>query len=208
MVWVTASILAIFIAIEKSGEKASWLDNWKVSRLRLANGHQTISKTETFFDLAVSTLALLWLWGLVQIPEIIGQDGVVITDWIIHVPDWFWIVLGIMLVLDIAFCLAKLISNTWSPRLRLTSILTNVAWIALLFFAASKTPLLTLPDTISAEIIDLLPIINNAIRGVLAVICIILVADTLNHGWKLLKGRQHRPSRDETSELNNAKASE
>ncbi|MBT8062035.1 MAG: hypothetical protein KJO85_05080, partial [Gammaproteobacteria bacterium] len=87
LLWVSASIFGIFIALEKSGSRAVWLDKWSAKDLRLVESHQQISKGETFFDLAVSTLALLWLLDIVEFPTLIRHDGQWLNDWSVNLPD-------------------------------------------------------------------------------------------------------------------------
>jgi len=187
LVWVSASILGVFIALEKSGARAVWLDNWKATDLRVHESHQQISKSETFFDLGVSTLALLWLLDLVKIPSVLRHDGQWITGWAVDLPEWFWVALGALLLFDIAYCVIRLLKQFWSSSLRMISILTNVLWIALLAFAMSKPQLLSLAEPSSARVMELLPLLNKVLLGGLWVISIILAVDTATHAWRIFR---------------------
>ena len=163
LLWVSAAILGVFIALEKSGERASWLDDWTASDLKPIDSHQQISRTETFFDLGISTLALLWLTDIIHFPAVIRHGGVWITEWIIHLPAWFWMVVGALLVFDLAYCLLRLMRVYWSKQLRLTTIITNVLWIAVLAFAIAQPELLSFQDPVPAEFPNLLPIVNKSL---------------------------------------------
>ena len=186
LLWVSAAILGVFIALEKSGERASWLDDWTASDLKPIDSHQQISRTETFFDLGISTLTLLWLLDIIHFPAVIRHGGVWITEWAIHLPAWFWMVVGAMLVFDVAYCLLRLMRVYWSKQLRLTTIITNVLWIALLAFSIAQPELLSFQDPVPAEFPDFLPIVNKILIVTLVFICIILAWETLTHTWRLV----------------------
>ncbi len=186
LVWVYASILGVFIALEKSGEKATWLDDWTASKLVPSDSHRPISKSETFADLGFSLLALLWLLDVVQFPSMVRQDGVWISGWSVNLSESIWVAIGIMLVVDIAFCIYRLVKNFWSPRLRLMSVAFNIAWMAILSYAAARTQLISLSDVDSARTLDVQTLINKIIHGILYVVIVVLAVDTLNHCWRLL----------------------
>jgi hypothetical protein len=187
LIWVCTCILGVFIALEKSGDKASWLDNWKASKLASIDGHQTISKTETFFDLGVSLLGLLWLLDIVQFPALVRHDGIWVTGWTTSLPDGFWVAIGILLVLDIAYCIFRLVRNFWSRGLRALSIAFNSVWATLLAFAANQAPLISLNSNDVINGLDLQTLVNNVAVGVIYLVIVILIIDSLKHGWKLLK---------------------
>ncbi|MFT5138379.1 MAG: hypothetical protein ACI9H8_001735 [Lysobacterales bacterium] len=186
LIWIYASIIGVFIALEKSGEKATWLDNWSASKLSPIDSHQPISKGETFTDLGISLLGLLWLLDIVQFPLVIGRDGGWITGWTANLPESIWLVIGIFLAIDIAYCVFRLVKNFWSPQLRYLTMIFNIAWIALLSYVASQTQLISLNDIETVKMQGLETLINNVVHGVLYVIVVILAVDTLKHGWKLL----------------------
>ena len=202
LVWIYASIIGVFIALEKSGEKATWLDNWNSSKLVPSDSHQAISKSETFFDMGVALLGLLWLLDIVQFPSMVRHDGTWISGWIANLPEVFWVVAGIMLVLDIAFCIFKLVRNFWSPNLRFMAIGFNIAWMAILSYAAARTQLISLDDVQSTGLQDLQVLINNVVHGTLYVVIALLAFETLNQGWKLYKPRRKVKDSEETVEGN------
>lgn len=187
LLWVGAVILGVFVAMEKSGERASWLDNWKASDLKPIDGHQQISKAETFFDLGLSTLALLWLTDIIRFPAMIRHDGIWITGWTVLLPTWFWLAAGALLVFDVGFCLVRLMRGFWSKKLRLTTIVTNLLWISLLLYGIAQPQLLSIQEQVSTDILELLPMANRALDGVLAVICLILTWEMLTHIWRLVR---------------------
>ena len=149
--------------------------------------HQLISKGETFFDLGVALIGLLWLVDIVQIPSLVRHNGSWVSGWVANLPNAFWVTAGILLVLDILYCIFRLVRNFWSPKLRLTSIVFNIAWMALLSYAASQSELISLGSADAAGMEDLQVVINNVVSGSLFVVVVILAFDTLNHGWRLYK---------------------
>ena len=61
LLWVSAAILGVFIALEKSGERASWLDKWSAADLEPIDDNKPMPRGSTLFNLGFSVLALLWV---------------------------------------------------------------------------------------------------------------------------------------------------
>ena len=127
----------------------------------------------------------MWLADIIQLPDVIRLDGEWITGWTTSLPDGFWVAAAILLVFDVAYSLFRLTRPAWSRRMRLTTIISSLAWLALLGFAIAQPELLAPESSVPDKIQELLPIANKAIRGILAVICAILVWDILTHAWRL-----------------------
>ncbi|MFC1688622.1 hypothetical protein ACFL07_03055 [Pseudomonadota bacterium] len=185
LLWVSAAILGVFVALEKSGERASWLDKWSAADLEDIDDNKPMSRGNTLFDLGIAVLALLWLVDIIQVPAFIDLANDSVSYWLIDLPDWFWIAVGIMLVFDIAHALFRLTRNFWSPRLRLTTIASNLVWIALLGFAIVQPELLDIQGEPANLSQDLLQMAEKAIRGVLGFVCALLAWDTVIHVWRL-----------------------
>ena len=185
LLWVSAVILGVFIAMEKSGERASWLDKWSAADLEPIDDNKQMSRGKTLFDLGISILALLWLVDIIHVPAIIDLDGKSISYWLPNLPDWFWIAVGAMLVFDIAHALFRLTRNFWSPRLRLTTIASNLLWIALLGFAIAQPDLLSIQGEPANLPQDVLQIAKKAVKGLLGFACAVLAWDTVTHIWRM-----------------------
>lgn len=184
LLWVGAAVLGVFIALEKSGEKATWLENWDASELKSADGHQTISRVESSFDLGFSTFALLVILNIIEIPAMVRHDGQWIRDWSVNLPDAFWYIAGAILVFDIGFSLYRMSRSIWTRRLRLVTVVSNILWIALLGIAISQPELLSVEQE---SVSEFLPIFNKVAKGSLLIACLIIAWDTLSHSWRLLK---------------------
>jgi len=187
LLWVGAMILGVFVAMEKGGEKANWLEGWKASDLKMADGHQSISRGESFFDLSFSTIALLWIFDVIPVPSVINHNDVWIKEWVILLPDWCWVAAVALLIFDIGFSLFRMTRNLWTSRLRLTTVVTNALWLALLGFIISQSPLLDVASSSTKTITDLMPLLNKVLKGGLMVVLLIITWDTLNHIRHLLK---------------------
>jgi len=185
LLWVSAAILGVFVALEKSGERASWLDKWSAADLGQIDDHKPMSRGNTLIDLGIAVLALLWLVDIIQVPAFIDLDGNSISYWLIDLPDWFWIAVGVMLVFDIAYALFRLTRNFWSPRLRLTTIASTLLWIAVLGFAIVQPDFISIQGEPANLPQDVLQIAKKAIRGVLGFVCALLAWDTLIHIWRM-----------------------
>ena len=189
LLWVYACIIGVFIALQRSGEKASWLDNWTASKLVPSDSHQPISNSETFTDLGIALLGLLWLLDIIQVPFMVAYDGSWTTILEVTLPDKVWVSVGILLVLDIGYCIVRLAKRFWTPSLRLTSIAFNIAWITWLSYVAAQTNLISASGLEAAGVEHLQPLLIKVTRGFLYFIVFLLAVDTLKHSWKLLKSK-------------------
>jgi len=186
LLWVGAVILGIFVALEKGGEKATWLDNWKASDLKVADSHQSISRSEAFFDLGLSTIGLLWIIDIIQFPIVIGADHAWYGNWMVLLPDWCWIALAALFIFDIGFSLLRMTRNLWTTRLRLTTVVTNILWISIIGFIALQPQLLEVTGPVTETITDLIPALNRALKISLVVVAAIVVWDTVSQIRRLL----------------------
>lgn len=135
LIWTTAAITGIFIALERSGERASWLDNWQTDSLTHWQSAQTISRTTIAFELGMSLILLAWLMGLFQFPTFIWHEGQRIEDWQLLINDglrWAFIAL---LIVDVVQALWQLFEPVWSSAKRWVRIGFNGLWILALLFA-------------------------------------------------------------------------
>jgi hypothetical protein len=185
LLWVGASVLGVFVAMEKSGERATWLDKWDASELKPADSHDEISRFETSFDLGLSTFGLLWVLDVVNVPAVVRHDGEWITSFSVNLPGALWLIAGLLLAFGIVFSLYRLVRRLWTPLLRMVTISDNVAWLVLLAFVASSPELLSVEHEGAAEFLG---IIEKAFKGSLLIAMVIIAWDTLTHAWRLLRG--------------------
>ena len=186
LLWVAALILGIFVAMEKAGEKATWLDKWKASDLKIADGHQSISRSESFFDLSLSTIGLLWIFDVIQLPSVIRHNDVWYDAWVLSLPDWCWMAVVALFIFDIGFSLLRMTRELWTSGLRLTTIATNVLWLALVGFIVIQPDLLNVRGAVPDILNELVPLLNRVLKGVLVVVMLIIAWDTASHTWRML----------------------
>ena len=186
LLWVSAAILGVFIALEKGGERATWLENWKASDLKPADDHQSISRGDAFFDLSLSAFGLLWIFDVIQLPPVRGSEDVWIVNWTLSFPEWFWVLATGLLLFEMAFSMYRLTRNLWSVRLRLITIVLNGFWLGLLGFALLQPDLLSASGSAPADVMKLAPFINSALQGVLVVVMLVVAWDTLSHIRRLI----------------------
>ena len=186
--WVAATVLGVFVALERSGERATWLDKWDAAELNPSADHQSISLLETSFDIGVSTFALLLVLDILQFPMVIRHDGEWIQGWSINLPEGFWLDAGLLLLFGIGFSLYRLSRTVWTNRLRVIEIVVNLMWISLLAAAASQSGLLSIEHPLAEE---LAPMVENATKIALLVACFIIAWDTITHGWRLYRNKSH-----------------
>ena len=198
LVWVFAIIAIVFVCLERTGEKASWLENWKAGDLKPVQSHHAIKKGETFFELALSLLLLFWILDVVPFPSVVWHDGAWMEGWKLMLPEWFFFLFGGLLVADIVFSVYKLTRRSWVTHLRSTQIVVNITWIGLLAFALAQ-PELIANGSDSEFVVKMLPLLNNILKSILFVSCLIIAYDTLMHFWRILKpGRTNGQAQNPT----------
>ena len=187
LLWVSLTILSIFVVLEKSGEKASWLDSWSAGALSLSDDYQKIPRGEALFDFGISTITLLWVLEFIKMPTVLDSNKVEIIDWSILLPDWFWVVLVAMLMFDLVFCIVRLSRHYWTKSLRLTTIGTNIIWLAILVFVLSNSQIID--ATAHEAIVDanLIKVINLVLKSVLLGAIIIISWETITHIRRVFK---------------------
>jgi len=184
LLWVGAAVLGVFVALEKSGERAKWLDDWTAADLKSVDGHQEMSRLESSFDLAFSTLGLLWVLDIVKLPATIRHEGDWVADWTLNLPDWAWWFAGILLAFGVVFSLYRLGQSFWTRRLRSIAVGENLLWLALLAFVITRPELLTTTYDGGA---DFVVFVERALKGGLIVIMVIVGWDTVKHAWRLIR---------------------
>jgi hypothetical protein len=184
LLWVCAAVLGVFVALEKSGERAKWLDDWTAADLKSIDSHQEVSRLESSFDLAFSTLALLWVLDIVELPATIRHDSDWVVDWTLNVPDWTWWAAGILLAFGVVFSLYRLSQPFWTRSLRWITVGENLLWLALLAFVVTRPELLTTTHDGGA---DFVVFVERALKGGLSVIMVIIGWDTVKHAWQLIR---------------------
>ncbi len=189
LLWVAAVILGIFVAMEKGGEKATWLEGWSANDLKMTDDDQSISRAETFFDLSMSSVALLWIFGVIRFP-LVYQNGQWTEDWVSLLPEWLWAVAAGMLLFDICFAIFRLTRNLWTPQLRLITAGTHVLWLVLLGFVAAQPQLLIAAGPFIG-VTELVPLFNKWLKVALVMVMAIIAWDTASHIWRLLKLNHH-----------------
>lgn len=186
MLWVGAAVIGVFIALERSGEKASWLDEWDAADLKPVNDHQSVSQLESSFDLGLSTFGLLFVLGIVDFPIVLNNGAEWIREWTINVPDGFWLAMGILFVLGMGFSLYCLSQTLWTSRMRIIAITKNILWIIMLALAVSHAELLSAGNQAAPAF---LPILEKVVRGGLFILCLIIGWDTVVQIMRLARSR-------------------
>jgi hypothetical protein len=188
LIWVAAAVLGVFVALEKSGEKATWLDKWDASELEPVDSHRPISRGEVLFELVIASFALLWVSGIVKLPGLIRYHGEWVGEWAVKLPDAFWLAVALLLVFDIGFAVYRLTRSLWTARLRALAIISGALWFCLAIYAIEQPSLLAVSHEKASAF---LPVAENALKGGLIVLCLILAWDILSHSWRLFRANRN-----------------
>lgn len=189
LVWTTAAITGVFIALERSGERASWLDNWQTSSLKQWLSNHTISRTTIAFELGMSLILLAWLMGIFQFPTFVWHDGQRIDDWQLMISNslrWAFIAL---LVVDVTQAIWQFSEPVWSLAKRWLRIGFNALWILALLFAWAQPDKIQLVMTDMPEnLVSLQALFNQLLNWGLLGAAALMVWDSLD---LYIKGRKN-----------------
>jgi hypothetical protein len=177
----------IFVIMEKTGERADWLDKWNVSELSETMQTRKISKFETLFELNVSALLFLWLTNAIEFPSFIRHDDIWIMNIMAEVPDALLVGIIGLLVFDILVSVFKLVRGYWTSLLRVASLVSNLVWIVFLALVIQIDPLITQTAMEGMpEIDDILVAINTGVDISLAIAIAITGWDAAMQAYKLV----------------------
>lgn len=178
----------IFIVIEKTGERADWLDSWNVKDLERSYGKQKISKFESLFELNVAVIVFLWLTKAIELPAITRIDGVWLADLMVNIPDVLLSFMIGMLAFDILVSAFKLLRGYWSSMLRVATLASNLIWIGLLVMVIQIERVVTedmLEGAVDLNLADIVSSINTGIDTVLTVAIIFIAWDSVTQVYRL-----------------------
>ena len=187
LLWVSAAILGVFVALEKSGEKASWLDEWTPADLKPMDSHQAISRTEMAFELVFLVLLFLWLTDLIPLPALVRHDGEWLQGFTLSLP-WPALFAALTLLLaDMAWCVVRLFKGFWSARMRWVAIGFNLAWIGMLVWLFNLEAPYGLQASLPETVEHLMPFLRTGFMVMLGVVTAVLTWETASHLWRLLR---------------------
>jgi len=183
-----AIIGLIFVAIEKTGQRAKWLDKWKVNDLIRESQNQKISTFESIFEMNIAAIVMLWMGGFIKLPFMLHQDNGWVADIAAQIPNLIIVFIFILLAFDILMSAIKLLYRVWSPQLRIVNLISNAAWVIILTLLIQIDPLFTTESfTNVLKVDDLLLAINTGVNISLAIGIAIICWDSVMHIYRLLK---------------------
>lgn len=131
--WIFAAVTLIFHLLQKYGIGLEEIYAWSPKDLKAHKPGPSLSRLETFFEMAVETLFLAWWLDLLSWPESIGGSNRLSAD-ISMSPEWaavFWSV-NIILGLSIALSLYKLFIAGWDRFSLTANLAINAATLLVL----------------------------------------------------------------------------
>lgn len=134
IVWNSAIVTGIFIALERGGERASWLDTWKIDSLKHWQSAQRISRTAIAFELGMAIFLLAWLLGIFEHSNFFWR-GQRVEDVQLVIPDGLYWAFIALLMVDILQAVWQFFEPVWSDRKRWARIGFNLLWIIALLIA-------------------------------------------------------------------------
>ncbi|MEE4280843.1 MAG: hypothetical protein V2I41_02800 [Pseudomonadales bacterium] len=145
LLWVFASVVLVFVAIEYSGERLRWYENWQPSALS-STSLGVINRQDVITNLISEGFFLLW-WNNVVVlvgflPEGAAEQVIALS------PIWatfFWplnIIFGVLFVLHFYV----LVRGIWQRYVLLAEVVGNTALLAIVGVLLSSGDLVLLND--------------------------------------------------------------
>ncbi|MBT8149431.1 MAG: hypothetical protein KJO24_05835 [Gammaproteobacteria bacterium] len=185
---VLVAITLLFVVLEKTGQRAQWLDTWNVQDLQKDAGKQKISRFDTLIELNIAAIALLWLTGVIELPPVVRHDGVWLSNLVAQIPTLLTGCIMVMLAFDLLVSAYKLLRGVWSTALRIITLLSDLVWIVLLAVLIQIDPLVTQQALAGVpRVDDVLAMINTGINVSLIIAILIICGDAINQLIRLVQ---------------------
>ncbi len=185
VVWVTVVLLGVFIALEASGERVRWYDNWTPKAI----GDSTlgiVDRGDIISNLLTSGFFLLWWNDVLVWPDIVGALDTYALELGSVWEVYFWhlnVVVGGSFLLHFYL----LVVGLWARLTLVTDIVLNTALLAIVAVLVSSG-LIELQGTLPPEVpVDIL---QQILRVSLLVLMGFIVWDIVK-AFLLLRGK-HR----------------
>ena len=174
-------IALIFFLLERSGERARWLDRWNAEDLAETE-HAPISKLESLIEINVSAMGFLLFSGAIELPSLAGHNGIWLTDLTFNLPDILMMGLCALLLIDILFAAVKLVRSVWIPRFRQIQCLLNGVWIVILVVVIDQQPLVSSLTDVNTRV---LTGIETGINVALLIAIVVMAWESATHLYQL-----------------------
>lgn len=127
LLMVTAIVMGIFIAIERSGGAADWLNDWDVKKLKPITDLNRASRLGAATQFATSCFFILLISGL--LPGLADTLTPKINVIDLQLPLAFVIILLSLLTIDAMLAAIRFVQDYWSRQQRIATIAVNILWI-------------------------------------------------------------------------------
>ncbi len=191
--WILVVTTGVFVAIEYSGEKLGWYENWKPQRL--ASGSLgIINRGDVITNLVTEGVFLLWWNDVLVLPNVVSGDA---GDLVFNLgpvwADYFWpfnVLIGACFLLH----LYVLIKGVWQRPTLVLEITSNTALVAVLIVLVTSPELVVMSSAMTDDLSEFLAnLVNRTLRIGLLVICGFCVWDMWT-AWRHFKGVSWRRS--------------
>ncbi|XOV85622.1 MAG: hypothetical protein ACFHXK_11005 [bacterium] len=145
LLWVFASVVLVFVAIEYSGERLQWYENWQPSALS-STSLGVINRQDVITNLISEGFFLLWWNNVVVLVGFLPQGAA--EQVVALAPVWdtfFWplnIIFGVLFLLHFYV----LVRGVWQRFVLLAEVVGHIALLAIAGVLLSSGDLLVLND--------------------------------------------------------------
>ncbi len=164
-IWVVAVVILVFLAIENSGEKLRWYEDWDPKSLS-TGVLNVIRRSDVITNLISEGVFLLWWNDVLSFSRWMPEDAVIELSLSPVWDTFFW---PLNLAIGVAFVLHfyVLVRGVWQRATLLTEVVTNVALLGMVFALLVNGPLLVI-EVMPAE--HLQQVVQNTVRMILLVL--------------------------------------
>jgi len=178
-IWVVAVVILVFLAIEYSGEKLRWYEDWDPQTLSTGSLN-VIRRGDVITNLITEGVFLLWWNDVLSFSHWMSDDAAIQLSLSAAWSAFFW---PLNIAFGVAFALHVyvLMRGVWQRPALLTEVVVNVALLGIAFALLVNGPLLEI-EAMPAE--TLYGVAQNSARAALLVISGFAIWDV----WVAVRG--------------------
>lgn len=194
--WVAVIITAVFIAIQRSGEKLGWYERWQPSDLN-CHGFATIDRGDLFTNLLTAVIFLLW-WNGALFHSAFLQGHAEVMSVTLSAP-WQLLFWPLNLVVGGSALLYLLVLNLgrWQYSTIVSDLALNALLIAMGLWLLGSGPLLQLDSTSMGP-----GLTSDALQRTVRIALVVIMGFVLWDmwlAWQRLRQLQHQPPQSQGS---------
>lgn len=188
---VFSVVTIIFYMMQKYEANIDKIYAWSPKDIKESSPKLSINRLNTFFELTVQLLFLVWWNGLITLPLTMSDNSMFTTA--SFSMEWTAVFMPVNIItgLGIIINIHKLVLAGWNYVSLISNMLLNIAILYTVFYISGFTEFMTFdnPELIEQNILNLTKVINLSIKIILGGIAVAAIYDIWSNAKWLRKER-------------------